>query len=75
MNPEPLPPRQRIKVKLADGESRSIQHMMVTSFLHPDGTPMSAQQAKLLSGLREKGFGAEQMTEMQRIIDAEERPV
>ena len=74
--------------------------MMVTTFWHPDGTPMSAQQfmemlfgklpeffkneaelraiwsapdtrAKLLQGLAEKGFGAEQMAEMQRIIDAE----
>ena len=42
--PEPLPPRQRVKVKLADGKARKIQHMMVTSFWHPDGTPMSAQQ-------------------------------
>ena len=92
--------RTRIKVKLADGKARTIQHMMVTTFWHPDGTPMSAQQflellfgklpeffhdeaelctiwsvpetrAKLLQGLAEKGFGAEQMTEMQRIIDAE----
>ena len=31
-------------VKLADGKFRAIQHMMVTSFWHPDGTPMSAQQ-------------------------------
>jgi type I restriction enzyme R subunit len=98
--PEPLPRRQMIKVKLADGKSRTIQHMMVTSFWHPDGTPMSAQQfmemlfgklpeffrnetelrslwsfpdtrAKLLYGLAEKGFGAEQMAEMQRIISAE----
>jgi type I restriction enzyme R subunit len=34
--------RQKIKVKLADGKARMIQHMMVTSFWHPDGTPMSA---------------------------------
>ena len=39
------PPRpQKIKVKLADGKARTIQHMMVTTFWHPDGTPMSAQQ-------------------------------
>ena len=73
---------------------------MMTSFWHPDGTPMSAQQflellfgrlpeffqdeaelralwsdpdtrAKLLQGLAEKGFGHEQMAEMQKIIDAE----
>ncbi|MGA2547635.1 MAG: DEAD/DEAH box helicase family protein [Rectinemataceae bacterium] len=36
--------RRKIKVKLADGKERNIQHMMVTSFWHPDGTPMSAQQ-------------------------------
>jgi type I restriction enzyme, R subunit len=36
--------RQKVKVKLADGKARTIQHMMVTSFWHPDGTPMSAQQ-------------------------------
>jgi type I restriction enzyme R subunit len=98
--PEPHPRPQRIKVKLADGKARTIQHMMVTTFWHPDGTPMSAQQfmemlfgklpeffkneaelraiwsapdtrAKLLQGLAEKGFGVEQMAEMQRIIDAE----
>ncbi|MBT9613362.1 MAG: DEAD/DEAH box helicase family protein [Burkholderiales bacterium] len=92
--------RQKIKVKLADGKARTIQHMMVTSFWHPDGTPMSAQQfmealfgklpeffkdeeelralwsapdtrRKLLEGLAEKGFGKDQLHEMQKIIDAE----
>ncbi|MBU1185127.1 MAG: DEAD/DEAH box helicase family protein [Proteobacteria bacterium] len=38
------PKQKKIKVKLADGKERTIQHMMVTSFWHPDGTPMSAQQ-------------------------------
>ncbi|HEU4653134.1 MAG TPA: DEAD/DEAH box helicase family protein, partial [Steroidobacteraceae bacterium] len=41
---EPPPPRKRLKVRLSDGKARSIQHMMVTTFWHPDGTPMSAQQ-------------------------------
>ena len=92
--------KKKAKVKLADGKERTIQHMMLTSFWHPDGTPMYAQQflealfgklpeffkneaelralwstpdtrAKLLEGLAEKGFGREQMAEMQRIIDAE----
>jgi type I restriction enzyme, R subunit len=74
--------------------------MMVTTFWHPDGTPMSAAEfleelfgklpeffkdeeelrrlwsdpdtrRKLLEGLAEKGFGKEQLTEMQKIIDAE----
>ena len=34
----------KVKVKLADGKERTIQHMMLTTFWHPDGTPMSAQQ-------------------------------
>ena len=92
--------RRKAKVKLADGKERTIQHMMATSFWHPDGTPMSAQQfmemlfgklpeffhneeelraiwsapetrRTLLQGLAEKGFGHEQLAEMQRIIDAE----
>ncbi len=42
--PDPLPRQQKIKVKLADGKARAIQDMMVTSFWHPDGTPMSSQQ-------------------------------
>jgi len=98
-HPEYVKP-QKIKVVLADGKARTIQHMMATTFWHPDGTPMSAQQfmemlfgklpdffkneaelraiwsipgtrAKLLQGLAEKGFGHEQMLEMQKIIDAE----
>jgi len=36
--------RNKIKVKLADGKERTIQHMMMTTFWHPDGTNMSAQQ-------------------------------
>jgi type I restriction enzyme, R subunit len=74
--------------------------MVATTFWHPDGTPMSAQQflealfgklpeffkneaelralwsvpdtrSQLMQGLAEKGFGKEQMAEMQKIIDAE----
>jgi len=35
---------RKVKVKLADGKERAIQHMTCTTFWHPDGTPMSAQQ-------------------------------
>ncbi|MBX7208221.1 MAG: DEAD/DEAH box helicase family protein [Verrucomicrobiaceae bacterium] len=35
---------KKAKVKLADGKERTIQHMMMTTFWHPDGTPMSAQE-------------------------------
>jgi type I restriction enzyme R subunit len=106
----PKPPREpkepgeerptKIRIKLADGKARTIQHMMSTTFWHPDGTPMSAQQfmemlfgklpdffrnedqlreiwsapdtrRRLLEGLAERGFGYDQLGEMQRIIDAE----
>ena len=92
--------KTKTKVKLADGKERAIQHMVCTTFWHPDGTPMSALQfmemlfgklpaffkdedelralwsvpdtrKMLLQGLAEKGFGHEQLVEMQRIIDAE----
>jgi type I restriction enzyme, R subunit len=98
--PEEYQRRRTIKVRLADGKARTIQHMMCTTFWHPDGTPMSAQQfmemlfgklpeffkdedelralwsepdtrKKLLQGLAEKGFGGDQLAEMQKIIDAE----
>ncbi|MFH1865754.1 MAG: type I restriction-modification enzyme R subunit C-terminal domain-containing protein, partial [Candidatus Eisenbacteria bacterium] len=36
--------REKIKVKLADGKERTIQHMMATSYWSPDGKPMSASQ-------------------------------
>jgi type I restriction enzyme R subunit len=42
--PGPYERAKRIKVVLADGKARNIQHMTATSFWHPDGTPMSAQQ-------------------------------
>ncbi|MCX6981867.1 MAG: DEAD/DEAH box helicase family protein [Verrucomicrobia bacterium] len=96
--------RKKVKVKLADGKARNIQSMMVTSFWHPDGTPMSSQQfmevlfgklpdffqseeelrklwsapdtrAKLLAGLEEKGFGHDQLAEMQKVIDAEKSDI
>ena len=97
-------PKARARVRLADGKARTIQHMMCTTFWHPDGTPMSAQQfmemlfgrlpeffrneaelreiwsapdtrRKLLQGLAEKGFGRDQLAEMQRIIDAEKSDI
>ncbi len=97
---DPSPPKKKIKINLADGKSRTIQHMMSTTFWHTDGTPMSAQQfmemlfgrlpeffkdeaelrtlwstpetrKNLLEGLAEKGFGHDQLVEMQKIIDAQ----
>jgi type I restriction enzyme R subunit len=97
---EPKPRPTKAKIKLADGKERTIQHMMVTTFLSPDGKVLSAQQfmellfgklpeffkdeaelrtiwsnpetrKKLLQGLADKGFGRDQLAEMQKIIDAE----
>lgn len=34
----------RLKIKLADGKARTIQHITATSFWSPDGKPISAQQ-------------------------------
>jgi len=106
--PEPCPKclqypcvcKKKAKVKLADGKERTIQHMVATSYWHPDGTPISAHEfmqllfgelpdffknetelraiwsvpdtrRKLLQGLSAKGFGHDQLVEMQKIINAE----
>ena len=34
----------KVKIKLADGKERTIQHMMATTFWSPDGKPMSAAE-------------------------------
>lgn len=53
--------KTKVKVKLADGKERTIQHMMATTFWHPDGTPMSAQQfMELLFGKLPEFFQNEQ---------------
>jgi type I restriction enzyme R subunit len=36
--------RRKVKVKLADGKERTIQHMSATSFWSPDGSPISAAE-------------------------------
>ena len=88
------------EVRLTNGSLRKVKTMAVTTFWHPDGTPMSAQQfmealfgklpeffkdeaelrdlwslpdtrKKMLEGLAEKGFGTDQLHEMQNIIEAE----
>ncbi len=41
---EPPPPRQKIRVRLADGKERAIQHMLMTSFWSDDGQPISAAE-------------------------------
>lgn len=45
LEPEPANSRpQKIRIKLADGKERVIQHMMATSYWSPDGKPISANQ-------------------------------
>ena len=52
--------KKKVRVKLADGKERTIQHMMMTSFWHPDGTPMSAQEfLQLLFGNQPDFFQSE----------------
>ena len=92
--------KQKLKIKLADGKERQIQHMVSTSFWDADGTPISAEEflhrlfgslpeffkdedelrriwslpmtrKKLLDDLADAGFGIDQLTEMQKVIDAE----
>ncbi len=92
--------KKMIKVRLADGKERNIQHMMATSFWNPDGTPMSAKQfieslyqdlpalfkdedelrrlwsrpdtrRRLLDGLATRGYAAEQLADLIRLIDAD----
>lgn len=94
------PPRQKVKIKLADGKERTIQHMMATTFWSVDGKPMSAAdfitrlfgelpalfkdedelrslwrqpdtRRALLESLADKGYGSEQLREIERMIDAE----
>lgn len=42
--PSPQFRPEKIKIKLADGKERTIQHMTATTFWGPDGKPMSAAQ-------------------------------
>jgi type I restriction enzyme R subunit len=60
------PPPARIKVKLADGKDRKIQHMMATTFWSADGRPMSAAQfLEVLYGALPEFFKDEE--ELRRI--------
>ena len=35
---------RKVKIVLGDGKARSIRHTMATTFFHPDGKPVSAQE-------------------------------
>ena len=40
----PPDPKKKIKIRLADGKERTIQHMVATTFWSTDGKPMSAAE-------------------------------
>ena len=42
--PEPPGSHRMVKITLADGKERQIQHMVQTTFWHADGTPISAAE-------------------------------
>lgn len=99
------PPRPtRLKIKLADGKERTLQHISATMFYSPDGRPLSAAEfverlfgelpalfkdetelallwgdpatrRALLESLSERGYGAEQLGEIRRMIDAEKSDI
>ena len=63
------PPPTKIKVKLADGKERKIQHMTATTFWSADGRPMSAAQfLEVLYGALPEFFKVED--ELRRIWSA-----
>lgn len=94
------PKKQIIKVKLGKGKEFKIEHEVTTTFIGPDGRPMTVQEflntlfgklpdlftneaelrkiwsnpmtrKKLLEDLAEAGFGKDELTTLQRVIDAE----
>ncbi len=96
----PVERPKRIKIKLADGKERTLQHISATMFYSPDGRPLSAAEfvqrlfgelpalfkdedelrrlwgdpatrSALLESLSERGYGAEQLVEIRKMIDAE----
>jgi type I restriction enzyme, R subunit len=92
--------KKKVKIKLADGKEREIQHMISTSFWSADGTPISADEflrklygklpeffksedelrkiwsypmtrKALLDKLADAGYGKEELSTIQSIINAE----
>lgn len=97
---ETPPPKEKLKIKLADGKEREIKHMISTSFWGADGKPISVEEflqslfgalpeffksedelrkiwsypitrKTLLNKLADAGYGKDELTTMQKLIDAE----
>ena len=93
-------PKVKLKIKLANGKEQQIQHIVATTFIGPDGKPMSVQEflnslygklptlfqtedelrkiwsnpltrRTLLEKLADAGFGKDELTILQKVIDAE----
>jgi type I restriction enzyme, R subunit len=74
--PPPPPPRPpRIKIKLADGKERKIQHMMQTSFWDPSGRPLSSQEfiERLYGDIPDLFRDEEQLREIWSTPDTRQR--
>ncbi len=96
----PYQKESKIKVKLANGKEHFIEHVITTTFIGPDGKPMTVQEflnslygqlpalfnseeelrriwsnpltrKALLDKLSEAGFGKDELTTLQKVIDAE----
>lgn len=92
--------RKKIKIKLRNGKELEITHTVSTTFMGPDGKPMSVQEflnslfgklpdlfnseeelrtiwsnpitrKTLLEKLKDAGFGMDELTQLQKVIDAE----
>ena len=93
-------PRVKVRVKLANGKEAQIEHAINTTFIGPDGKPMTVQEflntlygklpdlfkseeelrriwsnpltrKALLDKLADNGFGKDELSTLQKIIDAE----
>jgi type I restriction enzyme R subunit len=93
-------PRVKVKIKLGNGKEQLIQHSVTTTFIGPDGKPMTVQEflnklfgklpelfkneaelrkiwgnpltrKTLLQKLSDAGFGKDELTTLQKVIDAE----
>lgn len=92
--------RKKIKIKLRNGKEQEITYSVSTTFIGPDGKPMTVQEflnslfgklpdlfnseeelrtiwsnpitrKTLLEKLRDAGFGIGELTQLQKVIDAE----
>lgn len=92
--------RKKIKIKLRNGKEQEITYSVSTTFMGPDGKPMTVQEflnslfgklpdlfkseeelrniwsnpitrKTLLEKLNDAGFGIDELTQLQKVIDAE----